>query len=178
MMQSSRVRAVVRWFTNRYVAYCPSRRVRHAWYRRFIALGPAANVMMGLHLRKLADIAIGARSNINPDCLLDSRGGAITIGADVDIAPQVNIWTLEHDPADADFATKGGPVVIEDFVWIGNRAIILPGVTLGRGCVVASGAVVTKSVPPWTIVGGVPARPIGIRPERQNPRKPYRPFFI
>ena len=57
-------------------------------------------------------------------------------------------------------------MVIEDNVWVGTRATILPGVTLGRGCVVAAGAVVTRDVPPLVIVGGVPARPIGTRPER------------
>lgn len=177
-MRSSRLRHLFRWFTNRYVAYWPSRRLRHAWYRRYLTLGTDANIMMGLTLRKLGGITIGARTNINPDCMLDSRGGDILIGSDVDIAPEVNIWTLEHNPASPEFATQGGPVVIEDFAWVCNRAIILPGVTLGKGCVVASGAVVTKSVPPWTIVGGVPAKPIGTRPQEQNPRKPYRPFFL
>jgi acetyltransferase-like isoleucine patch superfamily enzyme len=110
--------------------------------------------------------------------MLDSRGGTITLGADVDIAPEVNIWTLEHDFNSPDFVTKGGPVIIEDFAWVCNRAIILPGVTLGQGCVVASGAVVTKSVAPWTIVGGIPAKPIGQRSPLQNKRKPYRPFFL
>jgi len=177
-MKSSRIRAILRWFTNRFVAQVPSRRLRHAWYRLFISLGPDANIMMGLCLRKMDNISLGARSNLNPDCLLDSRGGAITIGADVDIAPQVNIWTLQHDPASPDFATKGGAVTIEDFVWVGNRAIILPGVTLGRGCVVATGAVVTKSVAPYIIVGGVPAKPIGTRPQNQNQRRPYQPFML
>ena len=174
----SRVKALLRWLTNRFVTQLPSRRLRHAWYRLFIDLGPDANLMMGLTLRKLADISVGARSNINPDCLLDSRGGAIIIGADVDISPQVNIWTLQHDPKSPNFETKGGPVTIHDFVWIGNRAIILPGTTLGEGCVVAAGAVVTKDVPPYTIVGGIPAKPIGSRPQPQFPRKPYKPFLL
>ena len=55
--------------------------------------------------------------------------------------------------------------MIEDHVWIGTRATILPGVTLGRGCVVAAGAVVTRDVPPLAIVGGVPAKVIGARPD-------------
>jgi acetyltransferase-like isoleucine patch superfamily enzyme len=68
-------------------------------------------------------------------------------------------------------------VEIGDFVWIANRAIILPGVKIGEGAVVASGAVVTKTVESWTLVAGVPAKPIGKRNPGQNPRKPYRPFL-
>ena len=177
-MQSSLFRNLIRYFTNRYIAACPSRTIRHAWYRRYLTLDRDANVMMGLTLRKLGGITVGERSNINPGCMLDSRGGSITIGKDVDIAPEVNIWTLEHNLADPDFATQGGSVIIEDFAWVCNRAVILPGVTLGRGCVVAAGAVVTKSVEPWTIVGGIPAKPIGRRPQHQHPRKPYRPYFL
>ena len=133
---------------------------------------------MGFTVRKLTDIRIGHTTNINPNCMFDSRGGSIRIGNFVDIAPEVNIWTLEHDPQDPNFATKGGPVGIEDFVWIGNRAIILPNITIGEGAVIATGAVVTKNVSPWTIVGGVPAREIGLRNKDQNPRKPYKPFLL
>jgi acetyltransferase-like isoleucine patch superfamily enzyme len=56
-------------------------------------------------------------------------------------------------------------VLIEDYVFIGTRAMILPGVILGKGCAVAAGAIVTKSVVPFTIVAGVPAKPIGHRVE-------------
>lgn len=134
--------------------------------------------MMGFQVRKLSDIRIGHTTNINPNCMFDSRGGQIIIGNYVDIAPEVNIWTLEHDPQDPDFKTKGGPVYIGNFAWIGNRVTILPEVTIGEGAVVATGAVVTKDVEPWTIVGGVPAKVIGTRNKNQNPRKPYKPFLL
>lgn len=134
--------------------------------------------MMGFQVRKLSDIKIGHTTNINPNCMFDSRGGKIIIGNHVDIAPDVNIWTLEHDPQDPDFKTKGGSVYIKDFAWIGNRVTILPEVTIGEGAVVATGAVVTKDVEPWTIVGGVPAKVIGTRNKNQNPRKPYKPFLL
>ena len=134
--------------------------------------------MSGLIIRELRNIKIGNTTNINPGCMLDSRGGHIDIGNNVDIAPEVNIWTLEHDPSDPDFASKGGSVVIGDFVWIANRAIILPNVRIGEGAVVAAGSVVTKDVDPWTIVGGVPAKKISNRLKRQKPRKPYKPFLL
>ena len=110
--------------------------------------------------------------------MFDSRGGLIRLGNNIDIAPEVNIWTLEHDPQDSDFSTKGGPVTIGDFVWIGNRAIILPNVIIGEGAVVASGAVVTKDVDPWTIMGGVPAKKIGNRNKNQNERSVYKPYLL
>jgi acetyltransferase-like isoleucine patch superfamily enzyme len=59
----------------------------------------------------------------------------------------------------------GGDIVIEDDVWIGARVILLAGVSIGRGAIVAAGAVVTKSVPPYAIVGGIPARLIKMRPD-------------
>lgn len=134
--------------------------------------------MMGLKLRKMDNLEIGHTSNINPDCMLDTRGGKISIGNFVDIAPEVNIWTLEHDLNDPDFISAGAHVTIGDFAWIANRVTILPGVEIGTGAVVATGAVVTKSVGAWTIVGGIPAREIGKRNQNQNPRKPYKPFLL
>lgn len=133
---------------------------------------------MGLKLRKMQGLHIGHTTNINPNCMLDTRGGQISIGNYVDIAPEVNIWTLEHDFQDPGFRSSGGPVTIGDYAWICNRAIILPGVQIGEGAVVAAGAVVTKSVAPWTVVGGVPAKPIGSRQSNQDPRKPYQPFLL
>jgi acetyltransferase-like isoleucine patch superfamily enzyme len=75
------------------------------------------------------------------------------------------ILTAQHGYDRPGFAFETRPVVIEDHVWIGSRAVILPGSTIERGAVVAAGAVVSGRVAPMTVVGGVPARPIGRRPE-------------
>ena len=104
-------------------------------------------------------ISIGSYSCIGNDAFLDGRLG-LNIGDCVNIAGEVRIYTVEHDIDDPCFDSKGGPVNIEDYVYIGSRVTILPGVRLGYGCVVASGAVVTKSVLPYTLVGGVPAKAI------------------
>lgn len=163
---------------NAIVARIPSTRVRHYFYRRIIRLGAGSNILMGLQLRSPGEVYIGANTNVNGDCMLDSRGGAVRIGNDCNISPQVNIWTLQHDMNDPDFRSAGGPVHVEDLVWIGNRAIVLPNVRLGEGCVVAAGAVVTRDVAPFTVVGGVPAKKIGERSRHLNSPPPYRPYFI
>ena len=86
----------------------------------------------------------------------------------MDIASEVMIYTSEHDINDVHFKAHVSPVVINDYVFIGPRAIILPGVTIGRGAIVGAGAVVTKDVADFAIVGGVPAKQIGER-ENKNP---------
>lgn len=105
---------------------------------------------------------IGHNSIVGNDAMLDARNG-ISIGNNVSLAMGVWIWTMEHDPQDPCYGVTGGPVIIEDYAWISCRAVILPGVTVGKGAVVAAGAVVTRDVPPYAIVGGVPARVIGER---------------
>lgn len=111
-----------------------------------------------VEIRSPYRVSVGDYSVINKHVLLDGRGGQLIIGANVDIAQEVNIWTEQHDYDDPMYRNKGGNVIIDDYVWIASRATILPGVHIGRGAVVASGAVVTKDVPPLAIVGGVPAK--------------------
>jgi acetyltransferase-like isoleucine patch superfamily enzyme len=84
----------------------------------------------------------------------------LRIGNNVSIAGDVHIYTMEHDIDSPEFAERAGEVVIDDYVVIGTRVTILPGVHIGKGAVVATGAVVTKDVPPYMLVGGVPAKPI------------------
>lgn len=109
------------------------------------------------------NIKIGDNCVINPNCLLDGRMFKTIIGNNVDIARETLIYNLEHDYNNPYHNVKGGDVIIEDYVWICSRVIILPGVKIGKGAVIASGAVVTKDVPPYKIVGGVPAKIIGDR---------------
>lgn len=116
-----------------------------------------------LDIRSPYRISIGSFTRINKKVLLDGRGASLVIGNNVDIAQEVNIWTLQHDYNDPYYRAVGKSVIIEDYVWIASRATILPGVTIGRGAVVASCAVVTKDVPPLSVVAGVPARVIGKR---------------
>ena len=121
-------------------------------------------------------VSIGAHTVINRDVLLDGRSG-LRIGDNVSISEGSQILTLEHDPNSPSFEWSGAPVIIGDRVFLGARAIILPGMTVGEGAVVAAGAVVTHDVPPYTIVGGVPARPIGERRRDLAYSLDYRKFL-
>jgi maltose O-acetyltransferase len=87
----------------------------------------------------------------------------LVIGNHVDIASEVMIYNAQHDIESPGFLAVSGSVEIGDYVFIGPRSIILPGVNVGKGAVIAAGAVVTKDVLEQQIVGGVPAKVIGER---------------
>jgi maltose O-acetyltransferase len=149
---------------NGFVARLPLRWLRVMVYRQMLG-ATGTDIMIGRHVRfyKPRNIYLGSRIFINRDCVLDGRGGKLVIENDVDIGMGTWIWTLEHRVASPSHAAEGRDVTIADHVWISTRSNILPGVTLGRGSVVASGAVVTRDVPERAIVGGIPARVIGQR---------------
>lgn len=123
---------------------------------------PSATVLHGAVVREARSLRIGARSNIGYGAVLDARGGLV-IGSDVSLATGVSFYPGKHLWDDPDFAFEFAEIQVGDRVWIGPRAIILTGVTVGEGAVVTAGAVVTKDVPPWTVVGGVPAKHIAHR---------------
>jgi acetyltransferase-like isoleucine patch superfamily enzyme len=145
-----------------------------------VRLGRGALVHRGLELRAPTRVRIGAGSVIGFDAILDGRKG-IEIGRQVNISSSVAIWTLQHDHRDPQFRARGGPVVIGDRAWLSFRCTVLPGVTIGEGAVVAAGAVVTKDVPRYAIVGGVPASVIGERSPREltyDLTKAAVPWFV
>jgi maltose O-acetyltransferase len=115
--------------------------------------------------------------SIGPRVRLDARKG-LTIKENVTIAAEVMIWTLHHDYNDINFKTIGAPVIIDEYAWVCSRAIILPGVKIGKFAVVASGAVVTNDVPDYAIVGGVPAKIIGQREIKDYKYIPYNKMHI
>ena len=144
-------------------SHVPIHHYRRWVYRLFgMQIGRGSSIHMGLTLYNPAHITIGNDTIIGEKCTLDGRA-MLRIGNHVDIASEVMIYNSEHDVQDPAFKAIQAPVVIEDYVFIGPRAIILPGVTIRRGAVVAAGAVVTKEVAEDTIVAGVPAKVIGKR---------------
>jgi acetyltransferase-like isoleucine patch superfamily enzyme len=131
-----------------------------------LQLERGAVVHRGLELRAASRIRIGEGSVIGFDSILDGRAG-LDIGRHVNVSSSVAIWTLEHDHRDPYFGARGAPVVVGDRAWLSFRCTVLPGVTIGEGAVVAAGAVVTKDVPSFAIVAGVPAVVVGERSSRE-----------
>lgn len=175
----------IAYITNHVMTHIPFFKVRHFWYKRILGMeiGHNTSLFMGIYCyfyrpfyRTREKLRIGDNSIINRDCTLDTRGG-IEIGCNVSISPEVMLITSEHLKDDPDFGIRDRPIIIEDYSWIGSRATILPGVTVGRGAVVAAGAVVTRDVPPFIVVGGIPARPISKRNRELNYQLNFRPWF-
>ncbi len=170
-------RAVCLYLANHWINQIPSFRVRHWYYRHVLhySIGRDSSIHMGTFVTG-DSITIGDNVVINRNCYLDGRIG-LEIWNNVNVSPEVYIISMEHDPDSPTFATRGGPVVIEDNVWVGARAIITPGVTLGEGAVIGAGAVVVHSVAPYRIAVGVPAREIRHRCRSLNYRSRYFPWF-
>lgn len=133
-------------------------------------MGAGSTIHTGARFYNPSNISIGKDSILGEGIVLDGRD-RIVIGDHVDIASDVMIYNSQHDIHSDDFHAISAPVIIEDYIFIGPRAIILPGVTLAKGSVVGAGAVVTKDVPAFSIVGGVPAKVIG---ERKRTDLQYR----
>jgi acetyltransferase-like isoleucine patch superfamily enzyme len=176
---------VIRYLTNHPISHLPSFTLRHAWYRLVLdwQIAPKAYICTGLQTQSLFRrgcghrVVVGKYSRINAECRFHYSGG-IVIGENVSISPGTWIITGTHDINDPNFMAGHQPIVIEDYVWIGVRATILSGVKIGKGAVVMAGAIVTHDVPPFAIVGGVPARVIGQRQLRDpHYTLDYR-FFI
>jgi len=135
-----------------------------------LKIGKGSRIHIGARFFYPANVKIGEDSILGGNIFLDGRDKLI-IGNHVDIASEVMIYNSEHDINSEDFHAISAPVEIGDYVFIGPRAIILPGVKIGKGAVVAAGAVVTKDVGQFQIVGGVPAKVIG---ERKNRNPHYK----
>jgi acetyltransferase-like isoleucine patch superfamily enzyme len=170
--------SLVSFSYNEFVGRLPIQALRRLYLRAWLGeLGAGTYVQMGCRFLNGRKVHLGERNVINFGCLFDGRKFHIRTGDDVSIGPEAAILTLGHDPQSPDFADHGGDVIIGDRVWIAYRAIVLPGVTIGEGAVVAAGAVVTQDVPPYEIVAGVPARSVGKRNREIRYQLQFAPFL-
>ena len=132
-----------------------------AFCARHMLTSCGENVNVERHARFGRGVTLGDRSGIGINA---SIGEQTRIGSDVMMGPDCVIYTRNHrfDRLDIPMREQGygpvEPVEIGDDCWIGGRVTILPGVHVGNGAVIAAGAVVTKDVPPYAVVGGVPAK--------------------
>lgn len=159
----------------------PSHTIRLFLYRYFfrVKIGQGSSIHWLARFNNPAGLSIGNNTVIGNDAFLDGRykrsGRSylrdffspsvrpLRIGNNVSVAGEVRIFTMQHDIDDPNLVEVEGDVVIDDYAVIGTRVTILPGVHVGRGAVVASGAVVTHDVEPYSLVGGVPAKHIRYR---------------
>jgi acetyltransferase-like isoleucine patch superfamily enzyme len=166
---------VLNFFTNHVINLVPSYRLRTAWYSRIlgISIGRGTAIHLGCYIWfygpsqiRRAGVRIGDNCRINRDCTLDVREGLV-IGDNVSVSAEVFVLGAAGRVDGGRSREESAPVVIEDHAWIGVRAVIMPGVRIGSGAIVGAGAVVTRDVPPRSIVFGNPARPVATRPEEE-----------
>lgn len=154
------------WYQTRRVGQIPSQILRIFLYRHIFGMKLGKNVVIygGLEIRNPWNIQIGDGTVVGDDCKFDGRKGLI-IGKNVNFSTGVWIWTDEHDKEDSLFRSslKDGKVTIGNRAWLSSRATVLPDIIINDGAVVAAGAVVTKNVDAYSVVGGVPAKVLGVR---------------
>jgi len=153
------MKSLLMWIWHVAISGLPSYSLRQFWFTRVLGnrCDPPVALHRGLKVFAVGGIHISEDTTINRDVTLDGRG-TLRIGRHVSISEGVKILTAAHDVDAADFRLTLAPVQIGDWVWIGVNALVLPGVTIGEGAVVAAGSVVTKDVAPYSVAAGNPAR--------------------
>lgn len=176
---------LIAYLTNHIISHIPFFAIRLWWYRTLVGvqIGHDAAIFMDCFWyfyrplgRNPQPMMVGNNCVINRRCTLDGRGG-LRLGNNVSISPEVMLITSNHVKDDPNFGVEDKPIVIGDYAWVGSRATVLPGVTIGKGAIVAAGAVVTKDVPPYAVVGGVPAKIIGERARELRYNLKFQPWF-
>ena len=161
----------LRWWEQIYnmaINKVPFHWVRLTWLRLGGAkIGKGSTIWRNTEVLGVNNLVIGEDSVIAWHCQIDARAG-LTIGDHVAIASHVLIIAGSHDLTAPEFWSVSAPIVIEDYVWIASRALVAHGAHLGRGCVITANTVVAKEVPPYKIIGGTGAKPMGERPHNLN----------
>lgn len=165
--------SAILFFINSIVSHIPSRHIRYILLKLLgMKIGKKVSMYGNFEIRGIRGITLGDNCSIGPRVLFDGRE-SLVIGNNVTIAAEAMLWSMHHDKNDSEFKTVGKPTEIGDYAWICTRAIILPGVKIGKYAVIAAGAVVTRDVKDFEIVGGVPAKCIGIREKKDYLYNPY-----
>ena len=165
-------------FVLKIISHIPIHTIRKFFYLiSGIKLKSTTTIHTSVIFFKPSKIQIGSDTIIGQQSFLDGRG-QLKIGNHVDIASQVLIYTNQHNIHSSNFGNQYGPVIIDDYVFIGPRAIILPNVHIHKGAIVGAGAVVTKDIPPFQIWAGIPAKKIGQRKQQKLNYKLGRPTLF
>lgn len=170
------------YLSNFFINKIPNYSFRNFYYKKIMGI----TILKGssIHMNVFIEgscfgkkrLIIKENTSIGRASYLDCRG-TIEIGENVSISPNVRLITAEHEINSKEFKYISKKIIIEDYVWIGTGALILPGVKLGKGSVIAAGSVVTKDVEEFSVVGGVPAKFIKKRERKLEYNCRYKPFF-
>lgn len=158
----------VEYIANNIINNIPIARLRWLYYVLVLRhkIDYRAYIYLGIYIYPTFNsMKIGKYTNINRNCILDGRGG-LYIGDNVNISAEVAIYTGGHEMNSSNFAYYDKPVYIGDRVWIGTRAMIMPG------------AIVTKDVAPFSVVAGIPAKKIGERSKNLTYDLTWRSMFL
>ena len=162
------------YFYNYWLTYFPVYGIRLLYLRHILGvkIGKESFVHMGCFFEDAKTI-IGSNSVIGRNCYLG--GGVLTIKNNVSITAQTYIFCSTHFKDSPTFKCINKNVTIEDHAWIGARAMVLPGVNIGKGSILGASSVATKDIPDYTVYAGVPAKRIGNRSKNLTYRLKYFP---
>jgi putative colanic acid biosynthesis acetyltransferase WcaF len=148
---------------NMVITHLPGHWLRQAWLRLIgVHIGAGTIIFRGTTVFGGPELHLGERVQVGFRVVLDARGG-ITVGDDVNISSDSQLLTARHAVHSPEFEREVASIVLEDHVWVATRAMVLAGVRLGSGAVLAAGGVATRDIPGGAIAAGVPARVIGPR---------------
>jgi len=160
------------------LGYIPVHFIRIFYYKHILGvkIGKSTHIHRGCQIRK-GTIVIGDNVIVGENAILDGRCGLV-IEDNVNISSNVSIYTLQHDYNSPSFDAVGGNVIIKKNSWISANSVILPGVTINEGAVVAAMCLVNKDIEEFTLVGGVPAKVLRKRNRDLDYKLNYhKPFF-
>lgn len=171
---------IYEYLGNHVINSIPSSFFRNRFYRYVLNVKCDNSVYFQMNLYLYSSrgkLTIGKNTIINRKSVLDRRGG-LFIGNNVNISPYSCIFTAGHNINSNDFAGIKASVVIEDYVWVGTKSMIMPGVHIGRGAVILPGSIVTKDVQTMCVVGGQPAKIIKQRKSNLEYELNWKPWFM
>lgn len=171
---------VYEYIGNHIINSIPFAYIRYLFYKYIIKIKCDKSVyfQMGIYVySSRGELSIREGTIINRGCVLDRRGG-LYIGKNVNLSPECCLFTAGHSINGNYFEGIKKSVHIGDYSWIGTRAMVMPGVSIGKGAVILPGSVVTKDVDPMAIVGGIPAKKLGLRNIDLSYKLDWQPWFM
>jgi acetyltransferase-like isoleucine patch superfamily enzyme len=159
---------------NNILTFFPNHKIRISYLKNILKMKIGKSCFIHMGARFEGKITIGNNTVIGRNCVLI---GEIIIKNNVSITAETYIFTFSHEVNSPQFVSFNKPVIIDDYVWIGARAIVLPGIHLGKGSVLGAASTATKDIPAFSIFAGAPAKEIGKRSELLEYTLNYSPYF-